>query len=105
MNRMMRRRAVPASALWCVVSRHAQQLLKNAGPLVAHAAFMAVVAGLYVCRSQCRSSGLANVDPLAFLLMPVLFLINYVMITPLAMLTLITLEWETRSNEPAPANL
>ena len=70
-------------------------------PLVAHGAMMAVGVALYVGRSAQSRSGLRRVDPLPFLFLPVLLVVNYVMITPLAMLTLVTVKWETRSSEPA----
>jgi hypothetical protein len=33
--------------------------------------------------------------------MPILFMVNYLMVTPLALLTLVTVNWETRSAEPS----
>jgi N-acetylglucosaminyltransferase len=71
-------------------------------PLVAHGAAVAALAGLYMGRSIMGGRGLHNIDPLPFLAMPVLFMVNYVMLTPLALLTLVTVNWETRSAEPKP---
>jgi hypothetical protein len=69
-------------------------------PLIAHGLIMALLAGFYMGRSIAGGKGLHGIDPLPFLFMPVLFLVNYIMLTPLAMLTLVTVSWETRSAEP-----
>ena len=69
-------------------------------PLIAHGLIVALLAGLYMGRSITSGKGLHGIDPLPFLFMPVLFLVNYIMLTPLAMLTLVTVSWETRQAEP-----
>lgn len=70
-------------------------------PLIAHGLIMALLAGLYMGRSITGNKGLHGIDPLPFLFLPVLFLVNYIMLTPLAMLTLVTVNWETRQAEPS----
>ena len=69
--------------------------------LAAHGVVAALLASLYVGRSVMGGKGLQNSDPLPFLAMPILFMVNYLMITPLALLTLVTINWETRSAEPS----
>jgi cellulose synthase/poly-beta-1,6-N-acetylglucosamine synthase-like glycosyltransferase len=70
-------------------------------PLAAHGVVAALLASLYVGRSVMGGKGLHNSDPLPFLAMPILFMVNYLMVTPLALLTLVTVNWETRSAEPS----
>lgn len=68
--------------------------------LVAHGIVGTLLASLYSARSMMGDKGLQASNPLPFLGMPVLFMVNYLMLTPLALLTLITGSWETRSAEP-----
>jgi cellulose synthase/poly-beta-1,6-N-acetylglucosamine synthase-like glycosyltransferase len=70
-------------------------------PLVAHLVIGAFLASLYVGRGMFGGRGLRNANPLPFLAMPILFMVNYLMLTPLAMLTLVTVNWETRAAEPS----
>lgn len=69
--------------------------------LVAHGIVGTLLASLYVARSMMGGKGLQNSNPLPFLAMPILFMVNYLMLTPLALLTLVTVSWETRSAEPS----
>ena len=68
--------------------------------LLAHGIVGTLLASLYSARSMMGGKGLQNSNPLPFLAMPILFMVNYLMLTPLALLTLITVSWETRSVEP-----
>ncbi len=69
--------------------------------LVAHSGIGALLASIYMGRSMMGGKGLQNSNPLPFLAMPLLFMVNYLMLTPLALLTLVSVSWETRSAEPA----
>ena len=69
-------------------------------PLMAHGVIGILLASVYMGRSMIGGKGLQNSNPLPFLAMPILFMVNYLMLTPLALLTLITVNWETRSSEP-----
>lgn len=69
-------------------------------PLVVHGIVGTLLASLYVGRCMMGGNGLHNSNPLPFLALPILLMINYLMLTPLALLTLVTVDWETRSAEP-----
>jgi hypothetical protein len=71
-------------------------------PLVAHGGIVALLAGYYRWRSR-SARGLHRVSGLPFVGVPVLFAVSYFMITPLALLTLVTVQWETRAAEPVRA--
>jgi len=68
--------------------------------LVAHGILGTLLASLYMVRSLLGGKGLQNTNPLPFLAMPILFMVSYLMLTPLAVLTLVTVAWETRAVEP-----
>lgn len=68
-------------------------------PIVVHGVFIVLLAGLYLVRSR-TARGLHGVNVLPSLALPIVFATSYLILTPLALLSLVTVQWETRSAEP-----
>lgn len=65
-------------------------------PMAAQAAFCALLCAGYIHASLSRAD-VPKVDPIGFIVLPGVLMVSYLTITPLALMTLVTKRWETRS--------
>jgi cellulose synthase/poly-beta-1,6-N-acetylglucosamine synthase-like glycosyltransferase len=72
-------------------------------PIVIHMGVTAVFCVLYEIAKR-HDHSIPNIAAVWFLPMPIMFAVNYLCLSPLAMLTLATVNWETRSTYQAPSS-
>ena len=65
-------------------------------PMAAQASFCALLCAGYIHASLTQDN-VPRVDPIGFLTLPAILMVSYLTITPLALMTLVTKRWETRS--------